>query len=570
MYDIAIPAFIGVLVIVAIGIVFTTLYRRSTRDEAYVRTGLGGQKVVLDGGSIVLPIFHSIAHVNLKTLRLEVKRSDKESMITKDRMRVDIGAEFYVRVRPNSESIALAAQTLGDLTNNADALRNQVEAKFVDGLRSVAATMDLQDLQEKRIDFVKHVQSAVGADIQSNGLELESVSLTKLDQTDIKFFNPDNFFDAHGLTALKQITEERKKARNAIVRDNEVAIAQKDLEARQQTLAIDLNKKEAELSQERDVANKTASTRAEVAQAEQSALLTEQSARIETEQQVAQKEAAAAKIKETAAIDSKMAVRQRTTEADRDVQIVSQDSAIAIANKSRQESEAKAQAKAAEALAVTADEKVTTARQVEIAERQRQTTVIAARMEAERKSTEITVAAEAEKNAAINQAEAIKTLATAEAEANTIKAKGIVDIGKAQAASTEMANEARNKLSTEIIEFDLAVERLRVIPKALEQAVKPIEKISDIRIFDSGGLLRNGNGDGNGHPGIGLGDGLAGQLLSVQALKPVIDKILSEAGFTPGHDVIATLTDAVTGRPGPHPQNAPATDGQALPAKPKS
>ncbi|MGO7660660.1 SPFH domain-containing protein, partial [Rhizobium ruizarguesonis] len=76
------------------------LYTRSSRDEAYVRTGLGGQKVVLDVGSVVLPIFHSTARVNLKTLRLEVLRGEGDALITKDRMRVDIGAEFYVRVKP--------------------------------------------------------------------------------------------------------------------------------------------------------------------------------------------------------------------------------------------------------------------------------------------------------------------------------------------------------------------------------------------------------------------------------------------------------------------------------------
>jgi flotillin len=259
MFDIAVPATIGVALIVVLGIVFTILYKRATRDEAFVRTGLGGKKVVLDGGAMILPIFHSYASVNLKTLRLTVERKERESLITKDRLRVDIVAEFYVRVRPDDESIALASQTLGALTNDAEALRNQVEAKFVDGLRSVAATMTILELQEKRSDFVKHVQATVESDVKSNGLELESVSLTKLDQTDVKFFNPENFFDAEGLTQLKTVTETRRRDRNSIVRDNEVAIAQKDLEARQQTLTIERTKKEAELSQERDIANKTAS-----------------------------------------------------------------------------------------------------------------------------------------------------------------------------------------------------------------------------------------------------------------------------------------------------------------------
>ena len=202
MWELAVPVAIAVLVILVIGLMFAKLYKRSTRDEAYVRTGLGGQKVVLDGGSMVLPIFHSTAAVNLKTLRLEVGRGGPDSLITKDRMRVDIGAEFYLRVKPDSSSIALAAQTLGNRTNDAAELRELVEAKFVDGLRSVAATMNLEELQEQRATFVKAVQDAVGADIQNNGLELESVSLTRLDQSDIKHFNPSNFFDAHGLTTL--------------------------------------------------------------------------------------------------------------------------------------------------------------------------------------------------------------------------------------------------------------------------------------------------------------------------------------------------------------------------------
>jgi flotillin len=100
MWELAVPVAIGVIVVLFIGLLFAKLYRRSTRDEAYVRTGLGGQKVVLDGGSIVLPIFHSTAAVNLKTLRLEVARGGPDSLITKDRMRVDIGAEFYLRVKP--------------------------------------------------------------------------------------------------------------------------------------------------------------------------------------------------------------------------------------------------------------------------------------------------------------------------------------------------------------------------------------------------------------------------------------------------------------------------------------
>lgn len=565
MFDIAVPAMIGVALIVVLGIVFTILYKRATRDEAFVRTGLGGKKVVLDGGAMILPIFHSYASVNLKTLRLTVERKERESLITKDRLRVDIVAEFYVRVRPDDESIALASQTLGALTNDAEALRNQVEAKFVDGLRSVAATMSILELQEKRSDFVKHVQATVESDVKSNGLELESVSLTKLDQTDVKFFNPENFFDAEGLTQLKTVTETRRRDRNAIVRDNEVAIAQKDLEARQQTLGIERTKKEAELSQERDIANKTASTRAEVATATQTARLTEENARIDTDRAVAEKEAGAKQVKETAVIESDLAINKRKTDAQREIQIATQENEIQIASKSKQTSEAVAEAKTAEAIAVSAEEKVVTARAVEVADRARLTQVLAARTEAERKSTELIVAAEAEKKASLDRAEAVKTLATAEAESNKIKAVGVRNIGEAEAAVITMKNEAQNKLGSNVIDFEIAKKRIETMPSALAEMVKPIANLKDVRILHTGGAF-GGNGSGAAGGGVGFGEGLAGELLKVHALRPMIDEILRQSGFAPGDDPVKSLVNAVTGKsngaamPAPAPEKTNSAD----------
>ncbi|MDI4702717.1 hypothetical protein MJI37_30645, partial [Salmonella enterica subsp. enterica serovar Cerro] len=42
------------------GLLFARLYRRASAEQAFVRTGLGGQKVVMSGGAIVMPIFHKI------------------------------------------------------------------------------------------------------------------------------------------------------------------------------------------------------------------------------------------------------------------------------------------------------------------------------------------------------------------------------------------------------------------------------------------------------------------------------------------------------------------------------
>ncbi|MCZ7934068.1 SPFH domain-containing protein [Agrobacterium leguminum] len=550
-----------VTAIVVIGIIMTSLYTRSTRDKAYVRTGLGGKKVVLDGGAIILPIFHSYSWVSLSTLRLEVKRSEHESLITKDRMRADITAEFYVRVKPDAENIALAAQTLGDRTNDADALKSLVEAKFVDGLRSVAATMSLRDLQEQRAEFVKSVQAAVAHDLQSNGLELESVSLTRLDQTDIKHFNPNNSFDAEGLTALTRITEERKRERNQIVRDNEVEIATKDREAVLRRLTIEREQRDAELTQERDIANKTAETRAEAARAEQAARLNEETAKLDTERGIAERDAQARQARETARIEAERGIAEREAEARKITETARIEAAIAVAQKVEQEQAARAKADEAKASAITAEEQVATAREVEIAERAKRIAVIDARKAAEQEATAITVKAEAERQAAENLAAATKIGAEAEAQAAKIRAEGVIALGDAEAQAERAKNDARNALSGDIIAFELARARIAIIPEALSEAMKPIEKISDIRIFSAGNLAGALGGGGDAKNGNGLGD-LSSQLLSFTAQKPVLDEILAQAGFKgtdPTQALLAASIANAADQPAPGKQQTKET-----------
>jgi uncharacterized membrane protein YqiK len=116
-------ALIAVFILLVIGIIFARLYRRASAEQAFVRTGLGGQKVVMSGGAIVMPIFHEIIPINMNTLKLEVSRSTVDSLITKDRMRVDVVVAFFVRVKPSIEGIATAAQTLGQRTLSPEDLR---------------------------------------------------------------------------------------------------------------------------------------------------------------------------------------------------------------------------------------------------------------------------------------------------------------------------------------------------------------------------------------------------------------------------------------------------------------
>ena len=111
-----------IIILAVIIVVLAWFYERGTREVSLVRTGVGGRKVVMDGGTLALPYFHEISRVNMQTLRLEVNRTGEAALITKDRLRVDVGVEFYVSVRSEEEDIARAVQTLGRRTFHADQL----------------------------------------------------------------------------------------------------------------------------------------------------------------------------------------------------------------------------------------------------------------------------------------------------------------------------------------------------------------------------------------------------------------------------------------------------------------
>lgn len=211
-----------VIGLIVIGLIFAKLYKRATKEMAFVRTGFGGEKIIKDGGAIVLPVLHETIAVNMNTLRIEVEKTQKDALITKDRMRVDVKADFYLRVAPNADGISMAAQTLGTRTTRVEELKKLMESKFVDVLRAVAAEMTMTEMHEQRADFVQRVQNNVANDLEKNGLELESVSLTGFDQTDLQFFNENNAFDAEGRARLAKIIEEKRKETNDIQQENRI------------------------------------------------------------------------------------------------------------------------------------------------------------------------------------------------------------------------------------------------------------------------------------------------------------------------------------------------------------
>ncbi|EAY5142535.1 flotillin family protein [Salmonella enterica subsp. salamae] len=510
-------AIVAVIVLLIIGIIFARLYRRASAEQAFVRTGLGGQKVVMSGGAIVMPIFHEIIPINMNTLKLEVSRATVDSLITKDRMRVDVVVAFFVRVKPSIEGIATAAQTLGQRTLSPEDLRVLIEDKFVDALRATASQMTMHELQDTRENFVQGVQNTVAEDLSKNGLELESVSLTNFNQTEKVHFNPNNAFDAEGLTKLTQETERCRRERNEVEQDVEVAVREKNRDALSRKLEIEQQEAFMTLEQEQQVKTRTAEQNAKIAAFEAERHREAEQTRILAERQIQETE-----------IEREQAVRSRKVEAEREVrikeieqqqvtEIANQTKSIAIAAKSEQQSQAEARANDALADAVRAQQNVETTRQTAEADRAKQVALIAAAQDAETKAVELTVRAKAEKEAAELQAAAIVELAEAEAQ--------------------RALNDAINVLSDEQTSLKFKLALLQSLPAVIEKSVEPMKSIDGIKIIQVDGLNRGATA-GDAAAGSANGGNLAEQALSAalsyRTQAPLIDSLLNEIGIAGG------------------------------------
>ncbi len=480
------------LICVAVAAVVTRLYRKASANMAFVRTGMGGARVVRDGGTVVVPVVHQVIPVSLETMRLNVERRGPHALITKDNLRVDLSAEFYIKVQAKTEDILQAARSLGGRNVKADAVSELVQEKLVSALRTVAATKELVELHSKRDEFASAVQAIVIHDLAHNGLTLESVTISSLDQTDPQQLQDRNVFDAQGLRKIAEITQKAHVERNEIERDAERAVAQKNVETRKKVLELQRDQAEFEAEQRMKVSNVQAARHREIEEFRISQDEAVAQREILKQQAVQMSEVERALSVEKAETDKKIALtgkfrEQETAEIVKKqaIEVAERAKQVAVAQKEQERATAQAAALHAEADRETANQKVATVKVQSEATREAEKKLIAAKQVImENKIREETAAdvaaymavkeAEAQRQAADMQYEAKLRLAEGEAQGNIRRAEGEkalkmvdvtverekVDVQQARVAVERQDLANKQEFETAGLKFEL--EKLRI------------------------------------------------------------------------------------------------------------
>jgi len=504
--------FVSVIVLVVLAILailfLNRYYRKATREVSLVRTGAGGRRVVLDGGCLALPFLHKISEVNMRTIKLEIERLGPKSIITKDRLRVDVGAEFYVRVRASAEGVATAAQALASKSFRSSDLAETLEGKLVDAMLSVAARYTMDDLQDNRSGYSQEVSELLVDNLAQNGLLLESVSLTRIDQTPFHALDENNAFNALGMRRLAEIIAVNKKERAIIESDAEVAVRQSQLDATKRKLTISREEEEATITQQREIEIARSRSMAETAEEQATSEQRREAARIAREREVRLTE-----------INKDRELREKALAAELATALAETENAVKMSAKRVEEAHAEAEAIAATAAGAEAEEKVRTIREQAAADREKALALIRATEQAEVDDTRV-------------RSEVASMLAMAEAEAKAMLDRAEAQKAKliAEANGRAAVIDAENAQSIELMAMKLDEERIKTLPEVVERMLKPAEKIESIRINHITGMGHSGSDNGGGGDS-GTVNQLVDGVLNMALQLPAVQKLGEEVGM---------------------------------------
>ncbi|MCY4300624.1 MAG: SPFH domain-containing protein [Aestuariivita sp.] len=485
-------------------------YAKASLDTALVRTGLGGCRVVMDGGCICLPIVHHIQKVSMSTLAIRINRDGRNAILTRDQIRADVDFEFELRVQPTEEGISIAAQTLGHrIARGTNGVETALGGVLIDAIQGVAATQTLQEIHLDRTGFTTHVSETIETRAAQLGLTLISTSLVAFDQSDLSQWNEENAFNAQGMRQLAALVAQERKERVRIETEAEVAVQQSRLTQNQRQLDLQRILREAEIAQTEHLSKLEADAKSREEQAQESAKLESKKAQIVGDQRAKE-----------AQIETDKAVRKAELSAIRVLEEEKIDNEIRLSNKRAEEAEVNVAKEEARAKVILAAENVQSQKARAIADREHEIAQLNQMKELELEGAKV----KRDVETLIEKAKAEAAVTTRAGEAERLRME-------AEAAGQAALNKAENTLSNAVIRMRIEERKLEKLPEIMTQMMKPVEKIDSIKINQIAGATGTGVTATNGQ-GIDSAFGAAmDQILSMAVRLPAMKQMGEEVGL---------------------------------------
>jgi len=430
------------IVIVVIGLIIflASIYKVAAIDKALIITGGKEPTIKVSGGAFVIPIFRKADYFDLCMLTV---KADKDEIKTSTA--VPIVADWTAQIRPcvnDPEKLRTAIISFKERGN--EGIIADVKLTLMGAVRDVVASMTPEAILRDKEKFKLEVQKSVDDEMQNMGLELVSLNIQDITDTNHYYSN---------IAAL----DSAEKDKAAQIKQAEVDQATRE--------------KKAESKKAAEIAEATATKETKLAQMD--AELAEKEKRKDTDMKLA-----AFKIQtETANADADIAkdlqktIRERELEERKGaVAVMKAEQENLAAQKQREVMITRAESEK-EKLRVNAEaqanvQAIAAEATIKVAERKAD----AARKEAQGEADVETTKAEARVNVANRDAEAVKK--TAEAQAAKTRAEGLAEaeVSKAKAVADAEGKKADLLADAEGTKAQLLAEAEGIKAKKLAEA----------------------------------------------------------------------------------------------------
>lgn len=274
-----------VFIAFGMGAFFNQFYRKVGPDEAIVRTGMGGMRIVTAGGLNVIPVLHSYEKMDLTLKSFEIAREGSEGLICKDNIRADIKVAFFIRINNEESEMREVAEAIGcRRASQVETMRELFDAKFSEALKTVGKQFEFVELYDKREQFKEQILRVIGTDL--NGYKLDDAAIDYLEQTRLELLNPNNILDAEGIKKITELTSQEKIRENFFTREREKTLKKQDVEAAEAILELERQRVEAAEKQKREIAEIEARENAAAQKVREEKRLEAERAKIATDEEL--------------------------------------------------------------------------------------------------------------------------------------------------------------------------------------------------------------------------------------------------------------------------------------------
>lgn len=423
---------IGIIVVVVILLIIVSGYVKASPDTAYIISGLRKQpKVLIGKAGIKVPFLEKKDELNLQLIPIDVKTSS--AVPTADYININVDAAVNVKISDKTERLNLAAQNF--LNKPVEYIAKVAREVLEGNMREIVGRMNLEEMVSDRQKFAELVKENAEPDLAKMGLDIVS-------------FNVQNFVDGNGVIENLGVDNIVKIQKNAAisraVSERDIAQAQARASQEANDAKVDAQTKIAERNNELAIKQAELKKIADAKQAEADAAY-----KIQEEQ--------SRKSIEIATADANIMRQEKEIELRRkDVEVTEQELEAKIKKQAEADKFAAQQRADADLYRRQKDA------EAQLFEQQRQAEAKKADAEAVKYQME---------------QEAAGIAAKGEAEAKAIEAKGI-----AEAEALNKKAEAMKKYG----EAAVMEMYFNMLPKAVEAASKPLEKVDRITMFGEG------------------------------------------------------------------------------------